>query len=44
LRRVFHTSSVMLLSCRTRTDCLALLNGSIQNTSSSRSRRPFPKT
>ncbi len=43
LRRVFNTSSVML-SCRTSTDCLALLNGSIQNTSSRRLRRPFPKT
>ncbi len=43
-RRVFHTSSVMLLSVRTRLDCRTLLKGSIQNTSSIRSRKPFPKT
>ena len=44
LRRAFHTSSVMWFSCRTRFACLALLNGSIQNTSSIRSSRPLPKT
>ncbi len=43
-RRVLHTSSVMLLSVRTGFDCRTLLNGSIQNTSSTRSREPFPKT
>ncbi len=32
--RVFHTSSVMLLSVQTRFDCRTLLKGSIHNTSS----------
>ncbi len=43
-RRVFHKSSVMLFSVRTRLACRTLLKGSIENTSSRRSSKPLPKT
>ncbi len=41
LRRPFNASSMMRKSCQTRLVCQSLLKGSIQNTSSIRSRRLF---